>query len=320
MVALGAPVKAFRSVGLALEICKIGHKGCCNDPPGPYHLHFRINLRACLILGHEIALQPETTVILALAELPSCVAVMVAIPGATPLATPPLLTVATDGFDELQAAWVVIVWVPPSEYVPTAVNCWMDPISMPGVTDMEDSVAAVTDMAVLADILPEVAETVAAPAATPVARPLLLTVAIDVFNEVQVTCVVISWVVPSEYVPVAISCWATPTGRFGLAGVTAREDRVAVVTVRGVLADTPPETVEMVAVPSATAVARPLPLIVATDVFDELQVSCAAGITWLVPSEYVPTALNWGVSPTGMLGLAGVIVMENRVAAFTARA
>ena len=51
---------------------------------------------------------------------------------------------------------------------------------------------------------------VAVPAATPVARPLLLTVAADVVDEVQVTCVVIFWVVWSEYVPVAVNCWVTP--------------------------------------------------------------------------------------------------------------
>jgi hypothetical protein len=47
---------------------------------------------------------------------------------------------------------------------------------------------------------------VAVPAATPVARPLLLTVATDVLEEDQVTCMVISWLVPSEYVPEAANC------------------------------------------------------------------------------------------------------------------
>jgi len=42
------------------------------------------------------------------------------------------------------------------------------------------------------EILPEAAVMVAVPAATPVARPPLLTVATDVFNDFQVTCLVIS--------------------------------------------------------------------------------------------------------------------------------
>jgi hypothetical protein len=36
-----------------------------------------------------------------------------------------------------------------------------------------------------------------------------------------VTCVVISWVVDSEYVPVAVNCWVAPTTILTVAGVTA---------------------------------------------------------------------------------------------------
>jgi hypothetical protein len=32
--------------------------------------------------------------------------------------------------------------------------------------------------------------------------------------------VVISWLVPSEFVAVAVNCWVTPTGMLGLTGVT----------------------------------------------------------------------------------------------------
>jgi hypothetical protein len=45
---------------------------------------------------------------------------------------------------------------------------------------------------VLPEILPEVAVTVVDPAATAAARPPLLTVATDVSDELQVTCIVIS--------------------------------------------------------------------------------------------------------------------------------
>jgi hypothetical protein len=46
---------------------------------------------------------------------------------------------------------------------------------------------------VLPEILPDVAMMAVVPAATAVARPLLvLTVATDVFDELQVTCVVMS--------------------------------------------------------------------------------------------------------------------------------
>ena len=56
------------------------------------------------------------------------------------------------------------------------------------------------------EINPEVAVMVVVPAVRAVARPLRLTVATEVSDELQVTCVVISWVVPSEKVPVAVNC------------------------------------------------------------------------------------------------------------------
>ena len=47
---------------------------------------------------------------------------------------------------------------------------------------------------------------VVVPAATVVARPALLIVATEVLDELQATVVVISWVVPSKNVPVAVNC------------------------------------------------------------------------------------------------------------------
>jgi hypothetical protein len=85
--------------------------------------------------------------------------------------------------------------------VPEAANCLVLPAStlgLAGVTEMEDRVAAVTVRVVFPEILPEVAVMVAEPAAIPVARPLLFTVAANVLDDLQETCEVISWVVPSE--------------------------------------------------------------------------------------------------------------------------
>jgi hypothetical protein len=71
-------------------------------------------------------------------------------------------------------------------------------LGLAGVTDMEERVAEVAVRVVLPEIIPELAVMVALPAATAVARPVLLTIATAVFDERQVTCVVISWLVPSE--------------------------------------------------------------------------------------------------------------------------
>jgi hypothetical protein len=73
---------------------------------------------------------------------------------------------------------------------------------------------------------------------------------------------------------VAENCWVLPAGTFGLAGATVIEDRTAAVTVRVAFPGIPPEAALMIAVPTATAAARPLLLTVATDVFEELQVTC----------------------------------------------
>ena len=165
---------------------------------------------------------------------------------------------------------------------------------------MEDRAAEVTVRAALPETIHEVAVMIGAPAATAVARPLLLTVATKVFDELQVTCVVILKLVPSEYAPVAVNCWVTPAGMLGLAGVTDMEDKVAEVTVRVVLPEILPEMAVMVAVPAEKAVARPLLLTVTTNVFDELQVTCVV-ISRLVPSENVPVAANCWTTPAGML-------------------
>jgi hypothetical protein len=75
-------------------------------------------------------------------------------------------------------------------------------LGLVGVTARETSVAGVTASVVEADTPPEVALIVVEPVATEVASPFepaaLLTVAIPVDEELQVTDAVRSWVVLSE--------------------------------------------------------------------------------------------------------------------------
>ena len=70
----------------------------------------------------------------------------------------------------------------------------------------------------------------------------------------------------------------------GLAVVTDMDVRVGLVTVRVLLPEAVPEVAVMVAVPWAMAAARPLRSTVATDVLDELQMTCVL-ISKLAPSE-----------------------------------
>jgi hypothetical protein len=65
-----------------------------------------------------------------------------------------------------------------------------------GVTEIEVSTAAVTVSVAEPLIAPDVAVMVAVPWATLVASPLLLTVATDVAEEIQVAVLVRVWVVP----------------------------------------------------------------------------------------------------------------------------
>ena len=99
----------------------------------------------------------------------------------------------------------------------------------------------------------------------------------------------------------------TPKGMLGLAGVISIEVRVAEVTVRLALAETPSKLAVMVVVPVATAVARPLPLMVATEGSEELQ--AALEVTSSVfPPENEAVATNCWVVPGGKTKLVGAIV------------
>jgi hypothetical protein len=230
--------------------------------------------------------------------------------------------VAANILDELQMTLPFRSWLVPSEYSPKAVNCWVNPtwiLGLTGATNTEDRVADVTLRVLLPEIVPEVAVMVAVPGAMAVAKPLLSIVATDVLDELQVTRPFRSWLVPSEYTPEAANWVVSPAGMLGLTGVTDIEAKVAEVTVRVVLAENVPEVAVMVAVPGAVAVAEPLLSTVATDVFVEAQVTCVV-ISLLVPSEYAPEAASCWVTPTGMLGLAGVTEMKNGVAEVTVTA
>jgi hypothetical protein len=168
----------------------------------------------------------EVTVRVVVPEILPEVAVMVVVPAATAVASPPLLAVATPGFDEFQATWEVISWVDVSEYVPVAVNCWVacrGMLGSVGVTDIEDRVPEVTVRVVLPTVLPRLAVMVAVPAARAVARPLLFTVATAELDEPQVTSEVILWVPPPAYVPVAKNCWVACTDMTGLAGAISMD-------------------------------------------------------------------------------------------------
>lgn len=170
--------------------------------------------------------------------------------------------------------------------MPVALNCFVRPFAIlgfVGVTEIDTRVAAVT-VRVAEPLIPlaaSVAVMVTDPAAMDVARPFeppaLLIVATAVLKEFQVTAELRSCILPSVYVPVAVNCLVVPLLMDGLAGVTAIEDNWADVTVRVVdpLIPLIGAVAAIVVVPVPTDDVRPLLLMVATPVFDELHVTCA---------------------------------------------
>lgn len=164
--------------------------------------------------------------------------------------------------------------------VPVAVSCSVSPLEMlglAGVTPIDTSVADVTVSDVLPEIIPLLTEMLVLPTLLELARPAepaaLLTVAMLVLLEDQITCVVRFCVKLSVYVPVAVNCSVNPLGMLGFAGVTAMDTKLAAVTVSAALPETLPLVAEIVVLPVAAVLANPcepaaLP-IVANPVLDE---------------------------------------------------
>ena len=130
------------------------------------------------------------------------------VPIAKAEASPPEIA-ATAVSDEFQVAAPVRSCVLLSLYVPVAVNCWLVPTNtdeFAGVTAMLVKTALVTLRTTELLIDPDAAVIVVWPAPDAVARPAALIVATEGVEEIQLTEVVRSWVLPSLNKPVAVNC------------------------------------------------------------------------------------------------------------------
>ena len=144
-------------------------------------------------------------------------------------------TVAIRSSEEAHVTCVVRSCVEASVNVPVATNGFVVPRAIEGfvgVTAIETSAALVTVRVVLPLIPETVAETFEVPIPAPVARPFwpatFDTVATSVSVEAQVAWVVRSFVVWSEYVPVARNGCVVPFAIDGFVGVTAIETSLAI--------------------------------------------------------------------------------------------
>jgi hypothetical protein len=222
------------------------------------------------------------------------VAVMVAVPTPTLLATPcvpaALLMVAVVGLSDVQVTVLIRFCVLPSVKVPVAVNACVVPSAIAGivgVTAIETRAAALTVSVVDPLIEPEVAVIFAVPWPTLLATPCVpvasLIVAVVGVSELHCTLAVMFCVLPSVKVPVAVNAWVVPSGIVGIAGVTAIETNTAGVTVSVVEPVIEPRLAVTVVLPTATAAATPCPFTVA------IAPSAVLHATWLVRFSVLPS-------------------------------
>jgi hypothetical protein len=274
------------------------------------------------VIGSTLFVPLPVTVRVVEPEMFPEVAVIVVVPVAIEVALPfdpvALLMVATDAAEEAQLTDAVRPCVLLSEKVPVAVNCCVVPRKiegLAGVTAIETRVTSVTVRVVEPEMFPDVAVIVVVPAAIEAAFPfdpaVLLMVAIDSVEEVQITDVVRSCVLLSEKVPMAVNCCVVPRAMEGLAGWTVID--ASTMTVKTVEPEIPLDLAEIVVVPAPTAVTIPFDLtpllMVATDLPEEVQITDVVRSSVLL-SEKVPVAVNCCVVPFRIEGLTGVTAIE----------
>ena len=164
---------------------------------------------------------------------------------------------------------------------------------------------------------PNCAVIVAFPGETPPTLPVLSTAATDESEELQVTSFVITCVVPSLRVAVAVQSTKVFGASSAVAGVTEIDDIVADVTLSGVEPVTALKVAEMLAVPGLTPVAMSVVLsIVATAALSELNVTSSV-MFWKLPSLNRPTAPKSSVVPTAIVCDGGMTVIDTIVAFVT---
>lgn len=165
----------------------------------------------------------------------------------------------------------------PSLYVPVAtqfIEVVGASIALPGVTEMETSVAVLTFSGADPETPLKVAEMLAVPGLTADAAPPAETVATAVLSEAHVESSVMFWFVLSLKRPAAVKGNLVPGAMVRPVGVTVTETIVALETLSGVDPLIEPSVAVIVVVPGVRVCARPPIVIVATAVLDELQETC----------------------------------------------
>ena len=252
------------------------------------------------------------TVMVDVPVFPSLVAVMVAVPGPTPVTTPLLDTVATVVELDDHAT------VRPESVAPLASRTVADSVTLPATarvavagdtaTDATGTgVGDVTTICALPVFPSDVAVTVVVPAPVAVTSPCALTVATELLAEVQVTVRPLR-TFPFASVVVAFSAADWPVTSAAEAGLTATAATGTTDTVTVAVAVFPSLVPEIVVVPAAIALTVPEESTVAT--CGEL----LAHTTWrpvrVFPPASYATSESVAFPPTGRLAADGAIATD----------
>jgi hypothetical protein len=192
------------------------------------------------------------------------------------------------------------------------VNCCVRPLTtdgFAGVTAIDWRVAGVTLSTVEPVTLLNVAPMLLVPTPAAVASPPLVIVATLEVAEAHVAEAVRFCVLLSLYVPVAVNCCVWPLVTDEVAGVTEIEESTTALTVSVALPCTAPEVTAIVVTPGLTPLANPALFTVEMEFTDTLQ--AAVDVRFCVlPSVYVPAAVNCCVAPAEIDAEGGVTAME----------
>jgi hypothetical protein len=134
-----------------------------------------------------------------------------------------------------------------------------------------------------------------------VTRPLPLTGAEPGTDEVHCAAEVMSSVLPSLYVAMAVNCCVLPDAMLAVPGRTAMLCKVAEATVMEVLSQVLPTHALMLALPAVRPEARPEFEMVATALLSEPHATPLVR-SWLVPSLKMPVAVNCWNPPAATVG------------------
>jgi hypothetical protein len=125
--------------------------------------------------------------------------------------------------------------------------------------------------------------------------------------------VVLSWVVPSLNVWIALNCWVPLTGIEAVVGFTTNDTDVAAFTVKLAVAVLPPKAAVMTTGTTLAVTPVAKPVFGPTVAPAVLEVQMEDAVTSLDdPSLYVPVAVYFWVPLTGIDAVGGVTLMETK--------